>query len=79
MDGFIAFITVVLVITYLAFAIYSIVKSDTTGKRVGSTVAFAAGGCVAIPVASFLATVLCWGVVVVIVLAVVGFIGSICG
>lgn len=79
MDGFIAFITVVLVIAYLAFAIYSIIKSDTTGKRVGSTVAFATGGFVAVPVASFLATVLCWGVVIVIVLAIIGFIGSICG
>lgn len=53
MDGFIAVITVVLVVAYLAFAIYSIIESDTTGKRVGLTVAFAAGGCVSVTVASF--------------------------
>ena len=50
MDGFIAVITVVLVVAYLAFAIYSIIESDTTGKRVGLTVAFAAGGCVSVTV-----------------------------
>ena len=79
MDGFIAVITVVLVVAYLAFAIYSIIESDTTGKRVGLTVAFAAGGCVSVTVASFVAVVLFWGVVVVAILAIVGFICSICG
>ncbi|MGN0437788.1 MAG: hypothetical protein ACI4F4_04635 [Lachnospiraceae bacterium] len=79
MEGFILFTTVVLVIAYMVFAICTIVKSDSFGKDIGTTLAFAVGGCVAIPVASFLATVLCWGIVVVIVLAVIGFIGSIFG
>lgn len=79
MDGLIMFVTVVLVIAYISFAIYTIVRCDTVKKGVGITVAFSAGGCAVIPVASFLATVLCWGIVVVFVLTIIGLIASIFG
>lgn len=79
MDGLIMFVTVVLVIAYICFAIYTIVKCDTVKKGVGMTVAFSVGGCAVIQVATFLATVLCWAIVVVFVLAIIGLIGSIFG
>lgn len=71
MEEFIMFMTVVLVIAYVGTAIFAIVTSDSIGKGIGTTVAFSIGGCVAIQIATFLATVLCWGVIVVIVLAIV--------
>ena len=79
MEGYLAFVAVVLIIAYVALAIYTIVKSDGVGQGIGTTIAFTAGGCVVIPVATFFATILCWGIVIVLVLAIIGFFGSLAG
>ena len=74
MDTIILITTGILIIAYLIFAIYSIVTSDSISEGIGLTLAFVAGSCVLFTVASFLATIVCWGTVILIILAIVGVI-----
>ena len=72
MEGFILFVGVVLILSYIGAAIWVICKRQTIGGIIGTAVAFLGGGLVIIPIAETVATFVCWAVVVCIVLAVIG-------
>lgn len=72
MEGIIGVVTVVLIMAYIAVAIYVICKCRTIGGSVGASVGFACGGLVIIPIAEAIATFVCWVVVIGIVLCIIG-------
>lgn len=72
MDGFILFVTAILILAYIAFAIWMICKRQTIAGSIGTAAAFLGGGLVIIPVAEAVATFLCWVIVIGIILAIIG-------
>lgn len=79
MEGFIGFVAVVLILIYIGVAIWVIYKRRTVAGSIGASVGFIGGGLVIIPVAEAVATFVCWAVVIMLVLAVIGAIGTIFG
>ena len=74
MDGVILFVTVILILAYIGFAIWMIFKRQTIAGSIGTAAAFLGGGLIIIPVAEAIATFLCWVTVIGIVLTIIGAI-----
>ncbi len=74
MDGFIEFTAILLILAYLAVAIWGICTRKTLSASIGTSAAFLAGGVFIIPIAEAAASILCWIIVVCIVLAIIGAI-----
>ncbi len=76
MEGIIAVVAIVLVLAYIGFAIWFICTRNSVGKSIGASVGCICGGFVIIPIAQVIATIVCWGIVVLIVLAILAGICS---
>ncbi len=76
MDGFIHITVIALIIGYAAFAVWFIYKRHTIGGIIGSSAGLLCGGVIIVPVAEAIASFICWGIVVAIVLAIIGAIAD---
>ena len=76
MDGFIHVIAIALIIGYSAFAVWFICKRQTIWGSIGSSAGLLCGGVFIVPVAEAIASFMCWGIVVAIILAIVGAIAN---
>ena len=76
MDGFIHVIAIALIIGYSAFAVWFICKRQTIWGSTGSSAGLLCGGVFIVPVAEAIASFICWGIVVAIILAIVGAIAN---
>lgn len=74
MEGIIGFLTVILILAYIGFAIWVICKRKSIGGAIGSSLGFVCGGVVIIPIAEAIATFVCWAVVIGIALFIIGAI-----
>lgn len=72
MDGFIHVAAIALIIAYIAFSVWLICTRQTIWAGVGSSVGLLCVGLFIIPIAEAVATFLCWGILVVIVLMIIG-------
>lgn len=76
MDRFIHVIAIALIIGYSAFAVWFICKRQTIWGSIGSSAGLLCGGVFIVPVAEAIASFICWGIVVAIILAIVGAIAN---
>ena len=76
MDGFIHVIAIALIIGYSAFAVWFICKRQTIWGSIGSSAGLLCGGVFIVRVAEAIASFICWGIVVAIILAIVGAIAN---
>lgn len=76
MDGFIEIATIVLILGYIAVAIWSICTRKTVTGSVGASAGFLCGGFVVIPIAEFIATIVCWILAIGLVLLILGCIAD---
>ena len=76
MDGFIHVIAIALIIGYSAFAVWFICKRQSIWGSMGSSAGLLCGGVCIVPVAEAIASFICWGIVVAIILAIVGAIAN---
>lgn len=74
MDDIIAFVTGVLVLLYIGVAVWKIWTCRTVSGGILTSFGFLLGGCVILPAAYYLTTIVCWAVVIGIALAVIGAI-----
>lgn len=72
MDGFIQFTTIVIIIAYVAFAVWFICKRQSLWASIGSAAGLICGGMVIVTVAEAIATFLCWLIVIAIGLWIIG-------
>lgn len=72
MEGFILFTTILLVLTYVGIAVWTICKRESVAGSVGTAAAFLGGGLVVVSIAEAVATFLCWAIVIGIILAIIG-------
>ena len=72
MDKFISIVTVLLILAYIGFASWVIIKRKTIGGSIGASVGFLCGGFALIPIAGSIASFICWAVVVVLALIIIG-------
>lgn len=76
MDGFIEIATIVLILGYIAVTIWSICTRKTVAGSVGTSAGFLCGGFAVIPIAEFIATVVCWILAIGLVLLILGCIAD---
>ena len=76
MDGFIHITAIALIIGYAAFAVWFICKRQTIWGIIGSSAGLLCGGVFIVPVAEAIASFICWGIVVAIVLAIIGAVAN---
>lgn len=76
MDGFIHITAIVLIIGYVAFAVWFICKRQSVWGSIGSSAGLLCGGVIIVPVAEAVASFICWGIVVAIVLAIIGAVAN---
>ena len=72
MDGFIHITTIVLIIGYAAFAVWFICERETIWGRIGTSAGLLCGSLIIVPAAEAIASLICWGIVVAIVFAIIG-------
>lgn len=72
MGWFIEILTAILLIAYTGAAVWMISRQRTVGAAAGVSAGFLCGGFVIVPVAAAVATFLCWAVVIMIALAIIG-------
>ena len=72
MEGFISIATIVLLLGYIAVAIWLICTRKTVAGSIGTSAGFLCGGFVVISIAEFIATIVCWILVVGLVLLILG-------
>ena len=72
MDGFIGIATIVLILGYIGVGIWVICKQNTLGGSISASAGFLCGGFVVIPIAEFIATVVCWILSIGLVLLILG-------
>lgn len=70
MESIIGVVAVGLVLAYIGFAIWFICTRQTVGKSIGASAACICGGFVVIPLAQVIAAIVCWGVLIILVLAI---------
>lgn len=68
----IEFATAVLIITYIIIAVLTICHRRTIRGCIGTSACFLCGGFVIVPVAEFIASAVCWSVVIAFVLFLFG-------
>lgn len=76
MDGFIHITAIALIIGYAAFSVWFICKRQTVWGSVGSSVGLLCGGVFIVLVAEAIASFICWGIVVAIILAIIGAVAN---
>lgn len=76
MDGFIHIIAVALTMGYVAFAVWFICKRQTIWGSIGSSAGLLCGGVFVATVAEAVASFICWSIVVVIILVIIGAIAN---
>lgn len=64
--------TIVLVLAYIATAIWVICQRRTIEGCIGASAGFLCGGFVIVPIAEFIATVVCWIIAIAFVLFIFG-------
>lgn len=72
MEGLIRIAAAVLILAYTGCAVWAICRRRTIVGSIGASTVFLCGGIVIIPVAEAVAAFVCWTVVLVIGLAVLG-------
>lgn len=76
MDAFIHITAIALIIGYTVFAIWFICKRQTIWGGIGSSAGLLCGGVFIVPVAEAIASFICWGIVVAIVLVIIGVLAN---
>ena len=76
MEWVIGMLTAVLLIAYAGTAVWLISRQRTIGAAAGVSAGFLCGGFIVVPVAAAVATFICWAVMVMIVLAILGALFS---
>ena len=76
MDGFIHIVAIALIIGYVAFAVWFICKRQSVWGSIGSSAGLLCGGVIIVPVAEAIASFICWGIVIAIVLAIIGAVAN---
>lgn len=72
MDGFIKVMAMILILSYIGFAIWFICKRQTIEGSIGASAGLLCGGLVIIPIAEAIASFVCWVTIIGIVLAIIG-------
>lgn len=72
MDGFIKVMAMILILSYIGFAIWFICKRQTIEGSIGASAGLLCGGLVIIPIAEAIASFIWWVTVIGIVLAIIG-------
>lgn len=72
MNGFIHIIAIALVVGYIAFSVWVICKRQSVWGSIGFSGALLCGGVIIVPIAEAVASFICWGIIVAIVLAIIG-------
>ena len=72
MDGFIHVTAIALIIGYVAFAVWFICKRQTVLGSILSSVGLSFGALIIGPLAEAAAYIICWGIVAVIGLVIIG-------
>ena len=80
MDGFIKVVAIIVIAIYVVVAICVICECENWKSTLGASLGFLAGGGVIIPIAYFLATIICYLLLgIVIVTVFLGIIGALEG
>lgn len=74
MEDFIVFVTGILVLVYLGVAVWKIWTCRTVSSGILTSCGFLLGGCIVLPAAYYLTTIVCWAIVIGIALVVIGAI-----
>lgn len=72
MEGIIGICTGILILFYIGVAVYVIWKRRTVAGTAAAAVGFLGGGLLAVPVLEAVATFVCWTVVILVVLGILG-------
>lgn len=72
MERFIGMMAIILILAYVSCAIWFICKRQTIGSSIGASVGFLCGGFVIIPIAEVISAFVCWSIVIVIFIAIIG-------
>lgn len=73
-EGFVKVVTVVLLLAYIGFAIWFICKRQTIKGGLWASAAFLCGGLAAVPLAEAMAVYVCWAIVIIVGLVILGFV-----
>lgn len=71
MDGLIGIAAIVLILAYIATAVWTICKRQTVAGTLGTSACFLGGAFVVEPIAKVVAAVVCWGAVIGLVLVII--------
>ena len=76
MDGFIHVVAIALIICYMVFAVWFICKRQSVWGSIGSSAGLLCGGLIIVTVAETIASFICWGIVIAIILAIIGAVAE---
>lgn len=76
MDEMIHITAIAIIIAYIGFAVWFICKRQSIWTSIGASTGLICGGLIIVPIAEAVATFICWGVVIAIILAIIGAVFS---
>ena len=74
MNGLISVAAIALLVAYTVLALWVIRNRYTVAGSIGASIGFASGGLVVVEIAHAIASFLCWGAIITLILVVFGAI-----